>query len=177
MRTDTARMLVQKAIRSGYLEIEHLIERLKAETSLPPEEWRIIIGVRLIKKIRKHKDGWPNDYESVIDRLLTEISDREVPRFLVELERQWQRSLERQENGELLAAEGRAARSETTAANDRIIVSLYRSIRPSFSPGRKGNSEAIKVVADRHKQRTGRDNPVHTKTIRNALKRAGVPCK
>jgi len=84
---------------------------------------------------------------------------------------------QRRENGELLAPEGQAARSRNTSKNDRILCKLYQSVRGSFPSGGKGNTAALNVVRQRHQRKTNRERPVDRKTVRNALKRAGIPCE
>lgn len=119
-------------------------------------------------------------FEEVLEHLKevgATLSVAEQQRFTESLEKQLRLLEQRRENGQILSGEGRAAQSKNRAASDRIIANLYRTVRPSFSPGGTGNAKAIKVVADRHQQRMGRDKPVVEKTIRNALKRCGVPCR
>ena len=84
---------------------------------------------------------------------------------------------QRRENGQILYAEGQAARSKKRAENDRILCKLYRSVRGSFGSGGKENTAALDVVRERHRRQTKRDRPVDRKTVRNALKRCGVPCR
>ncbi len=172
MRRSTASLLLARAERSTDLDIPALITRLKADTSGPAEEWKLNLGIRLLR----NPDAWPMDVESIMHRLFMDISASEVPRFLAEFENQWRRRLEQRENGELLAPAGREKIARLAEANREIFVQLYRSVRPSFPTGRMGNAEALRTVAERHQRRTGRKAPVHIRTVRNALKKAGVAC-
>jgi hypothetical protein len=172
MRRSTASLLLARAERSTDLDIPALITRLKADTSGPAEEWKLNLGIRLLR----NPDAWPMDVESIMHRLFMDISASEVPRFLAEFENQWRRRLEQRENGELLAPAGREKIARLAEANREIFVQLYRSVRPSFPTGRMGNAEALRTVAERHQRRTGRKAPVHIRTVRNALKKAGIAC-
>lgn len=101
----------------------------------------------------------------------------EIAALVARLERQTRLVEQQRENGELLAPEGQAARSRNTAKNDRILCKLYQSVRGSFPSGGKGNTAALNVVRQRHQRKTNRERPVDRKTVRNALKRAGIPCE
>jgi hypothetical protein len=173
MRRSTAALLLARAEREADLDIPALITRLKADTSGPAEQWKLKIGLRMLS----NPDAWPMDVESIMHRLFLDITAAEVPRFLAEFEHQWLRRLEQRENGELLAPAGREKIARLARANRDIFVQLYRTVRPSFPTGRMGNAEALRTVAERHQRRTGRKTPVHIRTIRNALKKAGIPCR
>ncbi len=173
MRRNIAALLLARAEESTDLDIASLITRLKVDTSGPAEQWKLNLGLRLLK----NPDAWPMDVESIMHRLFLDISAPEVPRFLAEFENQWLRRLEQRENGELLAPAGRDKIVRLAQANREIFVQLYRSVRPSFPTGRMGNAEALRTVAERHQRRTGRKAPVHVRTVRNALKKAGISCR
>jgi hypothetical protein len=111
-------------------------------------------------------------FEAAVERYRSEVAD-----LVARLQRKIRIREERRDNGESLAEEGRAVRSQNTSANDRILCTLYRSVRESFPSGGKGNTAAIDVVRQRHQRKTSRDRPVDRKTVRNALRRAGVPCE
>lgn len=101
----------------------------------------------------------------------------EIEALVARLERQTLLLEQRRDGGESLAEEGRAARSKKRADNDRILCKLYQSVRGSFPSGGKGNTAALNVVRQRHQLKTNRKRPVDRKTVRNALKRCGVPCR
>jgi hypothetical protein len=101
----------------------------------------------------------------------------EIAALVARLKRQTRLLEQRRDGGESLAEEGRAARSKKRADNDRILCKLYQSVRGSFRTGGKGNTAALDVVRQRHQRKTNRDRPVTRKTVRNALKRCGVPCR
>lgn len=101
----------------------------------------------------------------------------EIEALVARLERQTLLLEQRRDGGESLAEEGRAARSKKRADNDRILCKLYQSVRKSFGSGGKENTAALDVVRQRHQRKTNRDRPVARKTVRNALKRSGVPCR
>lgn len=101
----------------------------------------------------------------------------EIAALVARLERQTRLREQRRDGGESLAEEGRAARSKKRAKNDQILCKLYQSVRGSFPSGGKGNTAALNVVRQRHQRKTNRERPVDRKTVRNALKRAGIPCE
>ena len=76
------------------------------------------------------------------------------------------------ENGEILAAEGRAVKAENDKRRAALICKLYRSVRPGFPPGRRGNGPANRRVAERYEMQTG--EPIHERTVRDTVKRAGL---
>lgn len=76
------------------------------------------------------------------------------------------------ENGEILAAEGRAVKAENDKRRAALICKLYRSVRLGFPPGRRGNGPANRRVAERYEMQTG--EPIHERTVRDTVKRAGL---
>lgn len=126
--------------------------------------------------------------ESVLQTLVQKIAEAafkvaaaryrpEIAALVARLERQTRLLEQRRDGGESLAEEGRAARSKKRAKNDQILCKLYQSVRGSFPSGGKGNTAALNVVRQRHQRKTNRERPVDRKTVRNALKRAGIPCE
>jgi hypothetical protein len=76
------------------------------------------------------------------------------------------------ENGEILAAEGRAAKAENDKRRAAIVCKMYRSVRPAHPPGRKGNGEACRVVADRYESQERES--IDPKTVRETAQKAGI---
>jgi hypothetical protein len=79
---------------------------------------------------------------------------------------------QRRENGELLAAEGRAVKAENDKERAAMVCKLYKAVRPSFPEGRKGNGPAHRTVAGRFEQRTGKS--ITVRAVREILKRSGA---
>jgi hypothetical protein len=111
-------------------------------------------------------------FAAAVNRYRSEVAD-----LVARLERQTVLLEQRRENGKILHAEGQVVLSKKTAEHDQILCRLYRSVRGSFPTGGKGNTAALDVVRQRHQRKTNRDRPVTRKTVRNALKRRGVPCR
>jgi len=78
----------------------------------------------------------------------------------------------RRENGEILAVEGRAAKAENDKRRAAIVCKMYRSVRPAHPPGRKGNGEACRVVADRYEAQERES--IDPKTVRETAQKAGI---
>jgi hypothetical protein len=79
---------------------------------------------------------------------------------------------QRKEHGELLAAEGRAAKAVIDRDRADLICRIYTAIRPSFPDGRKGNGLAHRAVAERYEMRTRQT--VSERTVRDTVKKAGL---
>lgn len=84
---------------------------------------------------------------------------------------------QRTENGELLAAEGRAAKKTADDRRANRICKLYRRIRERHPAGKRGNGATLEAVSRQFGPLPGRDKPITVHAIRKALKRCGVPCR
>lgn len=111
-------------------------------------------------------------FEAAVERYRHEVAD-----LVARLERQTLLLEQRRDGGESLAEEGRAAlKPENDARADRVCK-LYRRIRPSHPPGKRGNGAALKEVSDQFGPLRDERKPINVKTIREILKRRGVPCR
>lgn len=86
-------------------------------------------------------------------------------------------SKQRQENGQILAEEGRSARKQKTDRQAERVCKLYRKIRNQHPPGRRGNGAALQAVSDQFGSIPGKDKPITVQAIRKILKRCGVSCR
>lgn len=86
-------------------------------------------------------------------------------------------SKQRQENGQILAEEGRAARKQKTDRQAERVCKLYRKIRNQHPAGRRGNGAALQAVSDQFGSLPGKDKPITVQAIRKILKRCGVSCR
>jgi hypothetical protein len=94
------------------------------------------------------------------------------------VEKALRRLAEQEEHLEIFRAEGQAAKAVIDAQRAALICKLYKSVRPSFPAGRKGNGEANRRVAERYEMQTG--EAVTDRTVRDTVKKAGIsspPCR
>jgi hypothetical protein len=171
LRVEMARALLELAGRTDYQTMTELIERTRAMLREPYETWVLQIGERMIARISQAQPE-SADVDYMCDRVLFEVSPREAPRFINELERQWNMIADKRDNGEVLAEEGRAAKAPNDAARAKRICSLYRRIRPSQPDGSRGNGAAIRDVAKRYQSQTGKS--ITPRGVREILKRHGI---
>jgi hypothetical protein len=74
------------------------------------------------------------------------------------------------ENGKILSEEGRYRKASLDVERSKVVCELWRVVRPSFPLGRKGNGEALRVVADRYFTKTA--ETLTTRSVRRILNRA-----
>ena len=82
------------------------------------------------------------------------------------------RLIDQEEHSEMLAAEGQAVKAENDKGRSARVCKLYNSVRQSYSEGRKGNGDVLRVVTERFEATTGES--ITVKTVRNILKKAGL---
>jgi hypothetical protein len=111
-------------------------------------------------------------FEAAVERYRSEVAD-----LVARLERQTRILEERRENGQILAAEGRAARKPKTDRHAEKVCRIYKRVRPSFPPGRAGNGAALVEVSRRAGPSPGYEKPMTKTGIRKLLGRCGVPCR
>jgi hypothetical protein len=97
---------------------------------------------------------------------------KDAPRRNPRIMKAVRRLAEQEENGEMLAAEGRAAKAVNDRRRADLIRRLYKSVRPSFPDGRKGNGLAHRAVAERYETQT--DESVSERTVRDTVNKAGL---
>jgi hypothetical protein len=88
------------------------------------------------------------------------------------VEKALRRLLDQEEHLEIFQAEGRAAKAEEDSRRADLICKLYKSVRPSFPEGRKGNGPANRLVAERYEMKTGKS--VTVRTVRDTVNKAGL---
>jgi hypothetical protein len=110
--------------------------------------------------------------ESDLKHLGLEVAEN-VIRFVAA---HWGNAVEQQivraENMELLREEGSVAKAEKDRRRGELICELYKSVRPSFSPGRSGNGEANRTVKYRFEMQTG--ETITVRTVRDTVREAGL---
>lgn len=125
------------------------------EADLTPDGWRTI-GEAI-------KTAFRSGFYLALLRYADDL--KHVPEVAAFLE-------QRRENGELLAAEGRAVKAKIDNERAAMVCQLYKAVRPSFPEGRKGNGSAHRRVAERFEQRTGKS--ITVRAVREILKRSGA---
>jgi hypothetical protein len=101
----------------------------------------------------------------------------EIAALVARLEKQTRLLEQRRENGELLAAEGRAAKKSDDDRRADRVCKLYSRIRPTHPTGKRGNGAALEAVSRQSAPLTGRGKPLTKQAIRKILKRRGIPCR
>jgi hypothetical protein len=132
---------------------------------------RTQMAIRLLEQIESP------GFVVALERLFGLISEPEQKRFIAEMQRLIEQQTQRQENGQILAEEGRAARKPKTETRAAAICRIYKRVRPSFPPGRVGNGATLEEVSRRFGSMPGRDKSITKQGIRKILKRCGVPCR
>lgn len=169
-----------------------VLERLEAQASAILEH---VQRWKMDHSTKPHRYSWgpgKKHFYTAEDRDLRELveeiaaaafkfaADRyrpEIAALVARLERQTRLLEQRRDGGESLAEEGRAAlKPENDARADRVCK-LYRRIRPAHPPGKRGNGAALKEVSDQFGPLRDERKPINVKTIREILKRRGVPCR
>ena len=143
--------------------------------------------------LKKHHDGMREHcasfltamigqpgFEELLDFFREVIGGMSIPeqqRFTALMNEKLEIIKHRQENGETLAAEGRAAKALADKKRAQDVCRLYRLVRRSFPAGGAGNARAILEVADRHQRSSRRDRPLTPQAIRKILRQQGVDCR
>ncbi len=126
--------------------------------------------------------------ESVLHELVDKIAaaafqaaaDRyrpEIAALVERLEKKTRLLRQRRENGQILAEEGRAALKPITDRRAAEVCRIYKRVRPSFPPGKRGNGAAVAEVARQCGPVPGRNSDITTTAIRKILKRCDVSCR
>lgn len=84
---------------------------------------------------------------------------------------------QRQENGQLLAAEGREKRKAIATRRAATICRLYKKYRHTYPSGRAGNAKTLRKVCRLHGPLPGKDNPITVQAVRAILKKSGIRCR
>ena len=88
------------------------------------------------------------------------------------VEKALRRLTEQEEHLEIFQAKGQAVKAENDKGRSARVCKLYNSVRQSYSEGRKGNGDVLRVVTERF-EATGGES-ITVKTVRNILKKAGL---
>ena len=88
------------------------------------------------------------------------------------VEKALRRLTEQEEHLEIFQAEGQAAKAENDKRRAALVCKLYKSVRPSFPEGRRGNGLAHRLVVERFEMRTGES--ITVRTVRDTVSKAGL---
>jgi hypothetical protein len=139
--------------------------RMPKVREIPPE---IIAGLKNRPEFAERTDAEQRKILEWMIRIAWVVSQAERDDAL---------SKQRNENGQLLAVEGRAARKQKTDRQAERVCKLYNRIRCQHPPGRRGNGLTLQAVSHQFGPLPSKDQPITVQAIRKILKRCGVSCR
>ena len=98
--------------------------------------------------------------------------DRLGPGGLDRASKALRRLTEQEEHLEIFQAKGQAVKAENDKGRSARVCKLYNSVRQSYSEGRKGNGDVLRVVTERFEAMGGES--ITVETVRNNVKKAGL---